>query len=158
MSSVHRVISGGQVGADIAGLRAAKAVGLPTGGCCPRGWRIKGGSNPELGEVYGLIELPTDSYKKRTWKNVSDADATVRYAYDFNSPGERCTRNACEYYEKLLVDVPIYFNGKTGWYIKYSPKVFRDVLNKWNVQVLNVAGNANVSIEDCVEKHLRGAL
>ena len=42
---LQEVWSGGQNGANIAGLRAAKAVGLKTGGWMPKGYRTEGGDH-----------------------------------------------------------------------------------------------------------------
>ena len=38
----RKVISGGQTGADQAGLVAARRFGIPTGGWMPRGWKTSG--------------------------------------------------------------------------------------------------------------------
>ena len=45
---VWKVISGGQTGADHAGLRAAKDSGINTGGTAPRNFMTEEGSKPEL--------------------------------------------------------------------------------------------------------------
>jgi hypothetical protein len=52
---IEKLISGGQTGADRAGLEAAKALGIATGGTAPKGWRIENpdgtsGSDPSLAE------------------------------------------------------------------------------------------------------------
>jgi Circularly permutated YpsA SLOG family len=56
---VERVISGGQTGADQAGLAAAKLLGIPTGGCMRRGWLTEDGSRSDLAAAYGLPEAET---------------------------------------------------------------------------------------------------
>src|SRR6266851_2564588 len=48
-----KVISGGQTGADRAGLDAAAALGLPTGGHAPAGIWTESGADPSL-ERLGL--------------------------------------------------------------------------------------------------------
>lgn len=68
-----KVISGGQTGADMAGLHAAKRAGLETGGTAP--YRIDG---------YGLTVLTIPQnikarYIKRSQLNVDAADATVAF-------------------------------------------------------------------------------
>lgn len=68
-----KVISGGQTGADMAGLRAAKRAGLETGGTAP--FRVDG---------YGLTVLTIPQnikarYIKRSQLNVDAADATVAF-------------------------------------------------------------------------------
>lgn len=49
---IELVLSGGQTGADLGGLRAARACGIPTGGWAPRGW---------LTEVGWLVEYGLDA-------------------------------------------------------------------------------------------------
>ena len=51
---VERVISGGQTGADQAGLAAAKLLG-----CMRRGWLTEDGSRSDLAAAYGLPEAET---------------------------------------------------------------------------------------------------
>ncbi|CAB9496551.1 expressed unknown protein [Seminavis robusta] len=70
-----KIISGGQTGADLAALIAAKAVGLETGGTASEGFQTEMGANVDLRRVYGLTA--EGSYKARTKKNVDDADATI---------------------------------------------------------------------------------
>jgi putative molybdenum carrier protein len=71
-----RVISGGQTGADQAGLRAARAAGLPTGGWAPRGWLTEDGPAPWLAD-WGIVERPARGYPARNRRNVLDSKATV---------------------------------------------------------------------------------
>ena len=79
-----KVISGGQTGADIAGLIAAKKCGLVTGGTAPKKFMTENGSNPDLEKVYGLVA--NGNYKSRTIKNVCDSDGTVAFIVH-NGPG-----------------------------------------------------------------------
>jgi hypothetical protein len=129
----RKIISGGQTGADQAGLRAAVILGLGTGGWAPFGWRTLDGPAPWL-EESGLREA-NGGYAFRTELNVRDADGTVRFAADFNSPGERCTLNALKKHGKPYID----FNP-------LSPSAHPPTFKKWlidnQIRVLNVAGNA----------------
>jgi Circularly permutated YpsA SLOG family len=50
---IELVISGGQTGADQAGLRAARASGIRCGGMAPKGWLTEAGPAPWLAD-YGL--------------------------------------------------------------------------------------------------------
>jgi hypothetical protein len=59
---LERVVSGGQTGADQAGWRAAKAVGLETGGWMPRGFLTEDGHRPEFRDLYGAVEHPSSDY------------------------------------------------------------------------------------------------
>ena len=71
--------SGGQTGADRAGLDAARDAGLPI-----RGWAPRGGRAEDFGEAPGvlalypeLVETPSDWFMQRTAWNVRDAHATL---------------------------------------------------------------------------------
>lgn len=132
-----KVISGGQTGSDAAGLIAAHAVGIPTGGTAPKGWRTEEGPDPSL-VIYGLTEHPSDQYQGRTWLNVFDSDGTLRIAVDFNSSGARLTRNLCIDMQKPYMDVEVLPHA-FGITTPIDDVV--DWLIAKNIQVLNVAGN-----------------
>ena len=84
-----KVISGGQTGADRAGLDAAAALGLPTGGHAPAGFWTESGADPSL-ERLGLAA--GGSPELRTERNVLDADATVIFALRAPAAGSELTR------------------------------------------------------------------
>lgn len=69
-----KIISGGQTGVDRAALDAARTLGLPLGGWCPRGRRAEDGTIPA---DYPLRESLMRGYADRTLRNVSEADATL---------------------------------------------------------------------------------
>lgn len=71
---VHRIISGGQTGADRAALDAAIAKGIATGGWCPAGRKAEDGVIPEK---YPLTETIARNYAVRTRWNVRDAEGTL---------------------------------------------------------------------------------
>ena len=87
---IERVISGGQTGADQAGLAVAKRLGIPTGGCMPKGWLTEAGPRPDLGATYGLEEAETAAYPERTERNVLASDGTVVFG-DARSRGSMLT-------------------------------------------------------------------
>ena len=68
------IVSGGQTGADRAGLDFAMRAGLPHDGWCPRGRLAEDG---RLDPRYELRETPSASYAERTEWNVRDSDATA---------------------------------------------------------------------------------
>ena len=84
-----KVISGGQTGADRAGLDAAAALGLPTGGHAPAGFWTESGADPDL-ERLGLTAGGSPEF--RTERNVLDADATVIFAPRAPAGGSELTR------------------------------------------------------------------
>jgi Circularly permutated YpsA SLOG family len=81
---LRRVISGGQTGVDQAALRAAKRIGLETGGTAPKGFLTEDGENPKLAKLYGLKEHSSDKYPPRTAKNIKDADLTLIISKDYD--------------------------------------------------------------------------
>src|SRR5215470_1645963 len=90
---LDRVISGGQNGADQGSLRAAKTLGIPTGGWAPKGWATEDGPAEKLLRAFGLKELSQPGYPPRTRANVLAANATVIFGQD--SSGSRLTPEEC---------------------------------------------------------------
>jgi hypothetical protein len=134
-----KVISGGQNGVDQAALRAAKRVGLLTGGWAPRGYRTLDGPCLELRTQYGLLEHHSDKYPPRTELNVKESDGTLRIARHFGSAGEQCTLKFINKHSKPFMDVDV---------IDLSPTVMMKVaiwIEAWNIEILNVAGNSEAT-------------
>jgi hypothetical protein len=129
-----RIISGGQTGADRAALVAARAAGIETGGWMPKGYRAHDGPKPELATLYGLKEHDSDRYPPRTALNVKESDATLRFATQWDSPGELLTRRMCVRYGRPCLDVT-----PAG---SVAPEDVADWISQNNVRCLNVAGNA----------------
>jgi hypothetical protein len=105
---LHTVVSGGQTGADQAGLHAARHFNIKTGGYIPKGFRTQAGSMPSLGTKYNLIEHSSSSYPPRTKLNAQMGDVTVRLASNFNSPGERLTIKLCNELKKPVLDIHLH--------------------------------------------------
>ena len=131
---IKKIISGGQTGADQAGLAIAVEFGISTGGWAPKGWITSEGPNRVLlKSKYNLKECTEAGYPPRTEWNVRDSDGTIRLATNFNSPGEVCTMKGITKYKKPHIDVdlnePIPPNDVVEWVV-------------WNnIKILNVAGN-----------------
>lgn len=126
------IISGGQTGADVAGLEVAYQYGIPTGGYAPKGWRTKDGPNLLLRDKYHLKEHQM-GYKERTWANVEASHATIRCCVDFWSAGEICTLKAIEYYRRPFFDIYLPNPAPISSFVSW--------LEKCNITTLNVAGN-----------------
>lgn len=129
-----KIISGGQTGADIGSLRAAKICGLETGGWLPQGCKTLLGPKPEYLLEFGMQEHTKGGYPPRTEANVRDSDGTIRFASNFSSAGEKCTLRAIKWFGKPHLDVNI-----------RSPLPLEEVKNwlkEHGIQVLNVAGNS----------------
>ena len=148
---IEKVISGGQMGVDIAALRAAKHCGVPTGGWMPMDWITLHGPKPEYEKLYGMQEIKSEyGYPARTRKNVEDSDGTLRLAYNFNSFGELATLRELKRTGKPHLDVKIgALNGR--WpYISTPGDAVREWLRKNKIKVLNVAGNTSERYEPVV--------
>ena len=53
--SLTKIISGGQTGADMGALLAARDLGMESGGVAPKGWRTEDGPQETLLLSFGLI-------------------------------------------------------------------------------------------------------
>lgn len=142
MKLLSKVISGGQWGADVAGLAAAHDKDILTGGVAPKGWKTVYGPNPKLKDL-GLVESDSSNYRIRTFENVKISDATMRFAYDFKSPGEICTLNAIKIFKKPHLD----FNLKDDLVVNKA----LEWLNDYEIKILNIAGNTGKDKEESQE-------
>lgn len=163
-----KIISGGQTGADIAALKAARQVGLSTGGWAPRGFQTNLGPDPTLGTKYFLREIVQDSktprvadYVTRSKKNVDDSDATLAFRLHF-SVGTDKTIGYCVTHKWTTVYDRFAFSR--GFIVQHRPvlilsdavsldkhqdevirerdaKQLREFLIEHNVKTLNVAGH-----------------
>ena len=150
-SIIDLVISGGQTGADIAGLVAAKAYGIKTSGFAPRGFVTTDGPNPSLGSVYGLIETQ-HGYAKRTKMNVQGSSLTIIVASNINSAGTKLTINEAKKHGKPYVlatyspEVELH-----DWTCESSLKQAIDILssicynNENESVIVNIAGNSSLT-------------
>lgn len=85
MSEKLTIVSGGQTGADVAALQAAKECGLQTGGVAPADYITTAGAKPELGSEFGLQQLIkskaslSQMYVTRSKLNVDQSEATIAF-------------------------------------------------------------------------------
>lgn len=105
MPLVKKVVSGGQTGADRAGLDAAIELGLETGGWIPKGRRAEDGSIPE--SYANLLETNSTIYAERTELNVRDSDATVIISRGPLSGGSLLTRKLAERYRRPVLHLDL---------------------------------------------------
>lgn len=128
----QRIISGGQTGADRAGLDAALELGIPIGGYCPKGRRAEDGI---IASSYGLIELDSRGYRQRTLRNVAESDATVVFTGNVPTRGSQQTMRLCELSLRPLLRI----NVDRG--IDIGAHALRCWLTDIRPVVLNVAGS-----------------
>lgn len=126
-----KIISGGQTGADRAGLDAALKVNIAIGGWCPAGRRAEDGVIPEC---YDLEETPSANYAVRTRHNVRDSDGTLIFNLGELDGG---TKKTVEYAAKI---------GKPCLIVQLDntkhprPAAIKKWLQKHAICTLNVAG------------------
>lgn len=123
------MISGGQTGVDRAALDAARAVGMPVGGWCPRGRRAEDG---RIADRYPLRETPSAVYAQRTSWNVRDSDGTLILTMEAPRGGTALTMREAERHGKPLLHLALpgddAHRRATAW------------LRENDIRTLNVAG------------------
>ncbi len=124
-----KVVSGGQTGVDRAALDAARAIGLPTGGWCPRGRLAEDGV---IAPQYPLIETPNEDYAERTEWNVRDADATLVLTRGRPSPGTALTIELARRLGRRLLVLDLRDEP--------DPEAVARFVREATIEVLNVAG------------------
>lgn len=128
-----KIVSGGQSGADQAGLDWAIAHQIPYGGWCPKGRRSEDG---KISETYSLIETPDSNYLQRTEWNVRDSDATLIFTMSDKLDGG--SKQTAKFAEKLGKP---YLHFRPG----VHPKFIARFLAKNQVKILNIAGKRESS-------------
>lgn len=131
---LRKVISGAQTGADIAALEVAKEFGLETGGLMPFGYKTLEGCKPEYEKLFGISAHHSSSYVPRTRRNVKDSDGTIRFAFDLESRGEKCTFKAIQDFKKPHFDVDLNDPSPISTVVEW--------LENQKIETLNVAGNS----------------
>jgi len=133
LCKVEKIISGGQVGADRAGLDFAMKHGIPHGGHCPLKRIAEDGIVPFK---YQLEEAVKPGYPYRTKLNVMNSDATVIFTGKTPGRGSALTIQSClDFGRPYLVIVPeldlAVAASRLKSFLERSPAV----------RVLNVAGS-----------------
>jgi hypothetical protein len=129
---LERVISGGQTGADRGALDAALARGFPCGGRCPRGRRAEDGEIPAR---YPVEPLAFGGYRRRTVRNIRDADGTAIFYREEITGGTELTLARCIRHHRpyRLIDLA-----------QVTPERAAVILQRFvarhDLRVLNIAG------------------
>lgn len=130
---IERIISGGQTGADRAGLDAAIACGIPHGGWCPKGRIAEDGIIPDL---YQLTETEGASYLARTERNVKHSDGTVILTVGELSSGSARTVDFARRHKK-----PRLYLRLDGLSNAEATAMLQDFVAEHHIRSLNVAGS-----------------
>lgn len=150
---LEKVISGMQIGADYAGVYAAKELGFEVGGWMPLGFKTQKGKRPEYANIFNAKTTMTNNYSNRTEYNVRDSSGTIRIANDFLSAGEICTLNAIKKHKKPYLDI-WYPLGVSNPFLYHDPRLIWHWIETYNITTLNVAGNANETMEGSIIEFL----
>jgi len=128
---IEKIISGGQTGADIAGIDAAIDCGVPYGGWLPKGRKTENG--PLSDKYTDFKEMSYGWYPERTEQNVIDSDGTVIFTYGKLSTGSGMTmgfskrhNRPCLHIDLNKVDKPV--------------ETIKNWINDMNIKILNIAG------------------
>jgi hypothetical protein len=136
----HKIISGGQTGADMGALKAAADLGIKTGGWAPKGWITEVGPVPYL-RAYGLVQHSSPNYPPRTRMNCQDSDLTALFG-NMHSSGSKLAISICK-----EDNIPYLLNP--------DAEELRTMCEDLKVGILNVGGNRaskDADIEGIVRK------
>lgn len=127
-----KIISGFQTGADIGGIKAARAYGIETGGYMPKGYKTEVGNKPEYAAL-GALEHANSDYLGRTLKNVLTSDFTIIFDY-MKSSGSKKTKFYCAKNNK-----PFLYLNKKKIDSNDIDLLILDAIQ--NYDIINIAGN-----------------
>jgi hypothetical protein len=139
---LKKIISGGQTGADRAALDAAIRLGIPHGGWLPKGRLAEDGCLPGH---YQLEEIPTDSYRERTQKNVRESNGTLLISRGAPTGGTDFTRIQVLRYGKQLLGIDL--NNQSN--LREAASLIASWIELQRIEVLNVAG-PRASKDPCI--------
>jgi hypothetical protein len=133
VSSIQKVISGGQTGVDRAALDAALSNNIEIGGYVPRGRRAEDG---KIRKKYtGLSETDSEDYAERTRLNVINSDATLLITNGELKGGSKLTAEVAIKYRKPLIHVDLSRSGPNE-----TSAAIEEWLDELQPRVLNIAG------------------
>jgi hypothetical protein len=135
---VERIISGGQRGADVAGLDAALELGIPIGGHLLKG-RVQFATYTLPIEPYvGMEATDSDNPSDRTRLNIRHSDGTIIFSHGPLSHGSAATE--CLAWQERKPCLHVDFNKCSK---DEAVTLIRAWLARHNLRVLNIAGPPN---------------
>lgn len=143
-----KIISGGQTGADRAGLDVAIRHDFPHGGWCPKGRKAEDGF---IGAQYQLTETPSTNYLQRTEWNVRDTDGTIVFTVAKEiTGGSMRTVDFAKKHNKPCLHVSKADSNK-------PESVVTDFITQHDIKLLNIAGSRE-SKEPGINEWAKGVL
>lgn len=90
-----------------------------------------------------FIEDSHSGYSHRTFENARLSDATIAFALDFETSGEKMTKEAAEKYNKIYIQIPMFDLSKKDELKTFYPKIkeISEILKSNDCHILNIAGN-----------------
>lgn len=146
--SITKIVSGGQTGADRAGLDVALWHDFPHGGWCPKGRKVEDGP---IAAQHQLKESPSPSYLQRTEWNVRDTDGTIVFTLARElTGGSKLTAEFARKHSKPFLHI-----SRGGC---YQPEVeIQGFIAEHGIRVLNIAGSRE-SKEPGIHEWTKGVL
>ena len=131
--AIEKIISGGQTGADIAGVDAAIFCNFPYGGWLPKGRKTENGPVPETYTDFQVMSK--GGYPMRTEQNIKDADGTLIFTYGKLSGGSSLTKGLAVKNKKPWLHIDLDTVKNPAAKINYW-------VIEWDIKILNVAGKS----------------
>ncbi|MCG7374097.1 putative molybdenum carrier protein [Pseudomonas luteola] len=129
--SIVQIISGGQTGADRAGLDWAIDHGIDHGGWCPQGRLATDG---RIDGRYNLMETQSSGYRQRTRRNIESSDATLIFTLGPLVGGSLLTYTLAKKLAKPFVVYQLATNDDS------QLRNVQDWLKEKGPRIINVAG------------------
>ena len=131
---VHRIVSGGQTGADRAALDFALHIGIECGGWVPKGRMAEDGLIPA--RYPNLIETESEDPKMRTELNVRDSDGTLLVTRGTPIGGSAFTLEAAIRLRKPILHVDL-----KGESLDLASRRLLRWIQDFQPAIMNVAGS-----------------
>lgn len=132
MTSIKKIVSGGQAGADRAALDWAINHNFDLGGWCPPGRLAEDGV---MDARYQLVEMAYGNYRQRTRQNVMDSDGTLILNLGKLDGGSLATLRFAEQFRKpcrvVQLDDAVIYDEIANIFVWF---------NEFQIEVLNIAG------------------
>ena len=142
---ISKIISGGQTGADRAGIDVAIALGIDYGGSLPSGRRTEDGHLPM--KYNKMKKVKSRHYQVRTEKNVMDSDATLIFTFGKVGSGSALTKKLAEQHLKSCLHVNL--DKQTD---DEAVRIVVEWLNLVKPYILNVAGSRESTAEGIYQR------
>jgi hypothetical protein len=129
---IEKIISGGQTGADRAGLDVAIELGIAHGGWIPKGRKTEEGRLPD---EYHLLETNSIDYAQRTELNIVDSDGTLIMSHGPLAEGSALTQELARKHRRPCLHIDLK---------EMDDSTAAEIINMWidtrQIKTLNVAG------------------